>query len=510
MRSRAVIRLFAAAVAAAVLIACLVRSATDWVGRLRDPQQPELFSCFREAARLAPGDRVGFLYGSGEGLDPVGRNLLITADWELAPRVAERLAAGDAAPWPETVLSGADVRDPLRKALQDRGFRPVATNELAAVWSSAPRGPSEAPDVPASPVREGAAVLVVSVLLAAAVFLFAKVRMEARTQGVLALLVLLALSCVVLVHVLLPPNGLGVHAGKARLLFASGGIPCGFWTDPAYEVYQPSYPPGLTVLSLLAFVLSGGCGDWLVQLLLPVSLALLFVLLTEGARGWFVRAAGLAFVLSPIAQKLASGYYAEPFALLCVGTGLARLAKGKGGGWPVVGCAGLFRHEGLLIAAAVWFGVRACRGRSAADGFALAAALLPGLFWQAVCSWSGAGLYDYDFGILPEMPRVLEAVATLGRTCFVRFREIGGGVVLGVAGGVLFRAPRRELAAVLGMAAVLCAGVVLVAFNRTPHYAWVVGNTVPRYVWLCTGACLLVVRFCYNTRLLCSSSSKRR
>ena len=77
---------------------------------------------------------------------------------------------------------------------------------------------------------------------------------------------LLALG-VTLCHTLSPPNGLGVSGGRAALWLLSGGVPEGFFSDPALATFQPSYPPGLALLTLGAWGAAGGVGEWLTQLL---------------------------------------------------------------------------------------------------------------------------------------------------------------------------------------------------------------------------------------------------
>lgn len=509
--------------AVAILAVCLVQAGRSFVDRLRYGSEMELDRCFREAARCVPSGRVGLLCKDAGCLTPVERSLAIAVNWEIAPRAVESVELGRMDTSPPVVLVSSNVGQSVQTALRELGLRPGFANELATVWSVGGTLSSPVSVERTGRVREGLSVLVVMVLFGWMVCRLSGVRLVGRGRLWLAGAIFILLSVCVLSHGLLPPNGLGVQAGKAKLLLSAGGCPSDYWKGPSYAVYQPSYPPGLTCLAWLVFVLAGGCGDWLVQLLSPWAMTLLFLLLTDGhcsLRRLFVAA---SFVLCPIAQKLTSGFYAEPFALLCLAAGIRRVRSVSGSsGWLLVGCAGLFRHEGLMLAAALWLAERISRGAGETDGRDLFAVLLPGVVWQVLVRCWGAGLCDYDFQSLPDVSRMAAAGRAAVHVSCLRFWELGGAGLFVLLHAVRCRPHARSVLRGVALGAAFVLGLVLLGFNTAPHVDWLIGTLVPRFVWLCLGLCFSaplrgqgcfeaqMSAFCYNTQQLCWNSSKRR
>ena len=290
------------------------------------------------------------------------------------------------------------------------------------------------------------------------------------------------------------PHGLGVYGGKAQLLLRVGGVPTGFWTDPAYAVYQPSYPPGMTLLALLVFLLSGVSDHGLVGCIVPAALVSLFFLLGGRGAGWIRRLAAALYVTCPLALHMGAGFYAEPCAALCLVGGLALLARGRTHlGWWVIGGAALFRHEALLLAGLLWCAERLRAGRCAVPVATAVAALLPGIAWQAFIAVCGATVYDFDFAQLPASARVAEAVGAMVRQLTVGCGEIGGGALLAAALGAWtgYSDVRARSFAVF---AFLMVGALLLGFCVSPHFGWILRNTLPRTVWLATSALLATGR----------------
>jgi hypothetical protein len=74
-----------------------------------------------------------------------------------------------------------------------------------------------------------------------------------------------------------------------------------FWTSPEFAVCQPSYPPGMVCPAIVSFAVSGGFGESLLQLFVPLAQALLFLeIVGEGPRSPIRSLIALSFVLSPL------------------------------------------------------------------------------------------------------------------------------------------------------------------------------------------------------------------
>ena len=300
----------------------------------------------------------------------------------------------------------------------------------------------------------------------------------------LTLVVFAVLAAAALSHDLLAPNGLGVVGGKARLLLAARGFPDGFFTDPRYAPYQPAYPPGAALLTVPLLALDdvwyrasdpedrrltrAPCA----QLLIPLALTGLFAFALRRTQGGGVAVATL-LALAPLTLRLASGFYTEPLAALGLALGLHRARKAPFVGALLAGSAGLFRSEGALLAPLLVL------TRPAPHGWRrflhLLAALLPGLAWQLYARRCGADFGDFDFTVPPSWSRV---GWTLKRLVAVAANPLGTG---GLAYWFVLRSGWRERGVAISA---LVLGAVLLAFNRTPHYGWVVANTLPRYLWL--------------------------
>ena len=98
-----------------------------------------------------------------------------------------------------------------------------------------------------------------------------------------------------LTHTFVAPTGLGTVGGKAKLLFLSKGFPYGFFTEPSFMLYQPPYPPGGALFLLLGYVISGGCCEWIVQVVNCCLAVLLLGFLLSRSSDWPVRCLVIAF-----------------------------------------------------------------------------------------------------------------------------------------------------------------------------------------------------------------------
>lgn len=238
---------------------------------------------------------------------------------------------------------------------------------------------------------------------------------------------LLALG-VTLCHTLSPPNGLGVSGGRAALWLLSGGIPEGFFSDPAVATFQPSYPPGLALLTLGAWGAAGGVGEWLTQLLALAPFCTLLWLLLSRVRGFAARLWVFALFCTGTALNMASLFYSEGWMLLFLCVGLSRLPRASRDGdgtvgifvsWALIGFGGFFKNEGILFAGLLWIVVRCFRGRRAAPLPALLAGLAPALAWIVLSRWNGGALEDYAPLWAPDGGRFLFALGRVLRDAFL-------------------------------------------------------------------------------------------
>lgn len=459
-----------------VLLAAFAAIASGVVhlsGSLANKSVPEHSHAWAELASRFQGGRIGVMCSSADVFDSVDRARLIAISWACSPHSPLAIDFSDVACWPQVIISSAFLSTLDRRRIHDSGYNEVASNEFAIAWTNAGVVPIDSP-AKVSPLRESIGVVVVlSVMLT----LWAWWR---RSNGAFpskwaiwcAAIVFAMLSTVTLTHTLTSPNGLGVYAGKAKLFLVSGGIPRGFFTLSEYAIYQPSYPPGLTLVALLAYVASWACGDWLVQLIVPFALSLLFLELADCTSRLIALAVALAMVSVPVAIKMAGGFYAEPLAALMLAMGLHRVwRQGDWAGWLMAGASGLFRHECIVLVIALWAAEKLLGAGAKWRHLAVAAAFA--FAWESFAYFAGAKVYDFDFCSLPAVRRVLLALAAA-----FSWKAVAAVVVLCAAGG------RRCGHVAVASLLFLLASALLASFNVTPHFEWFLANMMPRVAWL--------------------------
>ena len=484
MRRNRILRAAGTLLVAAFAGWCLWRSAETERDVLRRGVEPGYVQAWRTAARSAKGHDVGVVCKEAGSLTPLERSCLIAANWELGPRPAVAVSRDGLDAAPEVLLAGPSLDEADRVRLASLGYRLLKENVSVSLWSRDGRPLTPGASEPRTTVRE---VLALGLVLAVLVWGAKRAGSLSRpspAQFVVLLALFGFLCAMALLHPLLPPNGLGVQAGKARLLYEAGCLPAGFAADPRFAPYQPSYPPGVTALVLVFDILAGRAGDWLVQVLPAAVGTLLAWAVADGSQrrtAWLV---AVTVASSPVVVRMVSGFYAEPFAALLLVLGLRRLlSAGDGRGFVVLGLAGLFRHEALIVAAFLALAVLATERRFSWKG--LACAVAPGVAWQAVTRLAGAGLYDYAFADLPSGARILEASGTAFRSAVVGCADNGGLLVWGFA-AIALAGLRRKLAVGLFAAGLLsaAAGCLMLGFCTSEHFAWIVRLSVPRYLWL--------------------------
>ena len=431
------------------------------------------------------GGSVAVLVNDADDLRPVERTRLLAVNWELLPRVARCCSRSCLTNLTEdVVVASAFLGKKFETGLVGCGFVRGEECGSACVWRRVctSHGVENSLSAAMPWWREMLGVGLVCGLLIC-IFLWI-MRWEGNWDTRRTLLLCLSfvvLSGITLTCGLLAPNGLGVYGGKAKLFFCTGGIPDGFWTNPEYAVYQPSYPPGLVAFALLVDMLSGGCGDWLVQLLGPCALALLVAAIVGRRPSWIMVLATLSFAFSPWSVWLASEFYAEPFAALCLVCGWRKAwACGGRWAWLVVGCAGLFRHEGIAAAVLLWGMTRWFGIPTRARWGDLACVVSLPLAWQVFRFGVAAELPDFVFSRFLDVGTVV-VMAKHAIVLITRFWEAGGIVFL-----LLFAVVcgRKRTACIAGGASVvfLVVACCALAFNRTPHVAWLASNCIPRLI----------------------------
>ena len=217
-------------------------------------------SDWRSAARSAPEGRLALLCSDARGITPIERSRLVAMTWERAPAPIATVAAKGDLKEVDVVLASRWIPRPAQEWLGEAGFSVSATNEFVCTWSGAGAVGRDA-EVGAPRVSRAREILALAVELALmlfAVVLVSPLRNIGKRQIAAATLVAVAMGAVALSHPLLAPNGLGVYGGKAKLLYECGGSPESFLNSAGGMALQPSYPPGLTLLADLHFLLSGG------------------------------------------------------------------------------------------------------------------------------------------------------------------------------------------------------------------------------------------------------------
>lgn len=195
-------------------------------------------------------------------------------------------------------------------------------------------------------------------------------------------------------------------------------------------------------------------------------------------------------------MRMAAGYYAEPMAALLLAMGLNAVKRGRSTrGWALVGVATLFRLECLVLAAALLLCGGVCRESGKNDlkwWLRAALCLSPGVVRNVFAMLHGAHVQGFDFFSFPSPRRICVAAESafasvlllrngLLPVCLSALIAVISVTHVSVTHG-------ERLLAKKGLAAcfvALLAGVALLGFNESAHYAWIVDNVMPRFVWLC-------------------------
>ena len=486
MTTRAPLRVLRIVVASALAAFCLWRGIAAASAYFTSADAYAYIAAWRSAARSAPGERLAVFCGNADCLSPVDRSRILAVSWERAPSPLAAVDGKSDLKSVDCVISSYWHPRQAAERLENCGFSVVSTNEYTKTWRRGgttvpePSGPGSA----VSPYREVASLVAeLALYLVCCRFLLCLKPGEGGWAALVSsVVVAVVLGSVALSHPLLAPNGLGTYGGKAKLLFESGSIPGEFLASAGGMALQPSYPPALTALAYVHFALSGGCSDRLVQMIVVFAMAILsFAMLRKASTPWLAVPVAL-FCLSPVAARMASGFYAEPFAALALLLGWRIATEGRlAAGSLVMGLAGLFRPEAGIVAAFFAAGSASCGFRRKL--LAVAAAASPSLAWFAASMALGYGAVpDWSLGAGPRLGQA--AIAMLVEA------KAFGLFVMPIAALALLVRPRLEMRLLGGAARALFPAVLLMAaipfacaFYAGPHAAWMMENTIPRLVW---------------------------
>ena len=472
--------------AASVAAYCLWQGVSAALPYFGSSDALSYLSDWRSAARSAPEGRLALLCSDARGITPIERSRLVAMTWERAPAPIATVAAKGDLKEVDVVLASRWIPRPAQEWLGEAGFSVSATNEFVCTWSGAGAVGRDA-EVGAPRVSRAREILALAVELALmlfAVVLVSPLRNIGKLQIAAATLVAVAMGAVALSHPLLAPNGLGVYGGKAKLLYECGGSPESFLNSAGGMALQPSYPPGLTLLADLHFLLSGGCGDRLVQLVVVFAMTALCLTLLRGASRPSRALPIVLFCVSPLAIRMTSGFYAEPFVALPLVLGWQTMGSGRlFVGALVMGMAGLFRLE--AGAAAVIFAACGCvvRGNFRTKLIVVVSAVVPTLIWIATCRLLGyGGLTDWNVTMMPRFEQVVYAALVVLNSLWKQ--SIPVFVLLFLVRPDERRVCSREvLLCILPVALLGCAIPLVCGFYDAPYAKWMMDNTIPRLIW---------------------------
>ena len=307
-------------------------------------------------------------------------------------------------------------------------------------------------------------------------------------------IVLGATGLIARAHPFVTPYGLAITGGRAKLWFLSRGIPSGFFTDSAWRLLEPAYPPGCAALTFGCYGAAGFCGDWLTQLapcvFAAVAAAFLASRTKDVARLWLA----LLF-LTPVALMTTGQFYPEPLMALGVLVGWERVRDGRSCGWLLLGAAGWFKNEGLFLLIAAWLAWRIIEGSRRASVRDLVCAMALPLAWHVGCRIAGASLNDY---VAPWRLSPMRGLRALGESltlAFLRPWRYGFAYPAAVV-AVLIPSVRRQSRPL--MAALLFATFALGAFSLAyacsmANENWHISTSLPRLLW--TPALVLACEF---------------
>lgn len=266
-----------------------------------------------------------------------------------------------------------------------------------------------------------------------------------------------------------------------------------FWNPPEARCCSRRIRPGLR-FSRTCTLRFRGCGDRLVQMIVVFALSLVGLSMARRAEKWTDAIPAALFCLSPVAVRMAAGFYAEPSAALMLLAGMDRVARLHVFRMPRHGHGGAVPSEAGIVAAAFAAGACALRGDVREKLSAIALSLAPAVLWIAVRKWLGyGGVPDWDFRAAPNLGHVAYAV-------WCEAKVLLGIFVVPIAAVAFLARPfckpclaHDAVSAFVPMLFLLATVPLACAFHTSQHSQWMMDNTIPRLLWYISAVPLAVL-----------------
>lgn len=285
------------------------------------------------------------------------------------------------------------------------------------------------------------------------------------------------------------PGAVATIGGRAKLVSSFGCVPSGFFTDSAWSILQPAYPPGAALLTAPVFWMAGSSCDWAFQSLPAFAMtALLFIFIntaTKCSQRLFI----FALFFTPLAYQLTSQSYPETFALLFLVAGIKQISKGSGErmGWFVLGLAAWFKYESFIFIVLIWMIV--CRNETvfrSLDRFVLACSVP--FAWVFVVRYLGGGLPDWSDLSSLSLVRLRLPFKVFLNCFWLRSWEYAFAFPLGLVALVVGFASRKRGAWIVPSAFLMVSSMSFIAvysFSEASDLQWHVLTSFPRLLWDC-------------------------
>lgn len=459
---------------------------------IKGPSQPAYVAGFRDIARYVPKTDVALLVNKSGVLSPADRTCLLALNWGIAPRVACALDARDAVVFPGCLVSSAYLPVGMKRRFREKGLEIVSSNDEACLWTWGEKSCAKNESGACSSVR---GVIGTIVFMAIGLLIWKwmagpfKIH---RWDAVIAIVIFVVLAVCALRHGLSAPNGLGVYAGKARLFMLSQGIPSGFWSDARYAVFQPGYPPMMTLLAWGYFSVAGFFEPGL-QCVVPFVVTLLYLSVVRGIEGLGRRLFCVLFFLSPLTITLGCGCYGEPLAALFLVVAFRNYIEEKFMKFSLLLILlTLTRPEGFMLAVLLLIVVAMDRAKVCSATTRISflicviLVLMVGVGWWSFVYCAGTGIQDYTIFKIPSLLNF----QIIGRKlfniweCLDRNGAVGIWFLIVFMCALLGKGISRQIS--LFVLVAIGFGCLALAFFETKDFGWLVSRTLPRYIWLVT------------------------
>ena len=441
---------------------------------------------WRMASRKAPTGRLALLCKDTSHIGPIERSWLIAMLWERMPEPIIAVDSQCNLNEIDVILSSKWITSSMGEWLKSNQFTISEETEYVSIWAKPniiQRNVCNHKSL-ASYRREIFALCFEFSLMFIVFVRLICVRDVNKVHLIIAGVLSALLGLAAISHPLLSPNGLGVYAGKAKLLYEFGGIPKTFLESVGGEVIQTFYPPGLTLLTYMHFALSGGCGDRIVQLLVVFAMVLICLLMLRRSDKLFCVMMVVLFCLSPITVRMSAGFYAEPFVALMLLVGWVKIREGRLFlGCFLMGLAGLFRLEAGIVAAIFSIGACAFGLKVRVKIFGCFLSLLPLLAWLSIASWCEyRNVSDWSFSSLPKIDNIVTAACCEIKALVLYMLPVMVIYFLSCFSRKSLMC-RENVFSILPMLMLLLLIPLACGFYTSPYASWMMDNTIPRLMW---------------------------